>query len=254
MGQCRLAQRDTQGPGSADRDTTFLGSPGHAGTLDRADPLADGTARGSYPGIMLYRLTTWIAGAAPALAATFSLTLLSGCGSEIDAPPGWQVVKRGELNAASAALLESAESARNGLARGLVGELTAAIQEGGHVSAIGVCQERAPAIAATVSAEAGVKIGRTSAQLRQPGNQAPEWAQDHLAAAPEEALFIQGDKELRALFPIMIAPVCLACHGQEADLGDGVGGALAERYPADQAVGYKDGDLRGWFWVEASAD
>jgi hypothetical protein len=25
---------------------------------------------------------------------------------------------------------------------------------------------------------------------------------------------------------------------------------LKERYPADQATGFKDGDLRGWFWVE----
>jgi hypothetical protein len=26
--------------------------------------------------------------------------------------------------------------------------------------------------------------------------------------------------------------------------------ALAERYPADRAVGYAEGDLRGFFWAE----
>ena len=25
---------------------------------------------------------------------------------------------------------------------------------------------------------------------------------------------------------------------------------LAKEYPADQATGFKENDLRGWFWVE----
>jgi len=25
---------------------------------------------------------------------------------------------------------------------------------------------------------------------------------------------------------------------------------LAERYPADRAVGFTEGELRGWFWLE----
>ena len=27
--------------------------------------------------------------------------------------------------------------------------------------------------------------------------------------------------------------------------------ALAEHYPDDQAVAFAEGDLRGWFWIEA---
>jgi hypothetical protein len=26
--------------------------------------------------------------------------------------------------------------------------------------------------------------------------------------------------------------------------------ALLQRYPEDRAIGYAEGDLRGWFWVE----
>jgi len=25
---------------------------------------------------------------------------------------------------------------------------------------------------------------------------------------------------------------------------------LAAKYPMDQATGFKEGDLRGWFWIE----
>jgi hypothetical protein len=25
---------------------------------------------------------------------------------------------------------------------------------------------------------------------------------------------------------------------------------LAERYPADRAVGFEEGQIRGWYWVE----
>jgi len=193
-------------------------------------------------------------GARPSWTVALALgaALLTGCCSEApSAPAGWEPVKRGDLSGPGAALLKKAEAARNGLARGLVGELTAAIEAGGHVGAIGVCQERAPIIAEEASAEHGVRIGRTSAQLRQPKNAAPEWAKGRLTGAPEEILFTSGDTELRALFPITIAPVCLACHGEPDNLANGVAETLAASYPDDNATGYGDGDLRGWFWVEA---
>jgi hypothetical protein len=45
-------------------------------------------------------------------------------------------------------------------------------------------------------------------------------------------------------------PICGSCHGPERTLGPGVSARLAQRYPEDRAIGFRDGDIRGWFWVE----
>jgi hypothetical protein len=50
---------------------------------------------------------------------------------------------------------------------------------------------------------------------------------------------------LRLLRPITIGKPCLACHGDPATIDPAVRKVLAGRYPHDQAVGYKEGDLRG---------
>jgi hypothetical protein len=40
------------------------------------------------------------------------------------------------------------------------------------------------------------------------------------------------------------------CHGIEEQLNPRVRAELKDRYPKDQAIGFRDGDLRGWIWVE----
>jgi hypothetical protein len=45
--------------------------------------------------------------------------------------------------------------------------------------------------------------------------------------------------------PIMTGKLCLTCHGSQ--LAPPVAEALATHYPNDQAVGFKEGDLRGAF-------
>ncbi len=163
---------------------------------------------------------------------------------------GWHPVERADLSAAQVSVLGQYVEARDELFSSLFAELSGAIKASGHADAIGVCQERAPAIASEVSAKHGVRIGRTSARLRSPKNGAPEWASSLLEAEGSEQLMVRGDGEVRALFPILIAPKCLACHGQVDELGEGVASALSARYAGDQATGYSEGDLRGWFWVE----
>ena len=45
--------------------------------------------------------------------------------------------------------------------------------------------------------------------------------------------------------PLTVQPPCLACHGPEEGIAEEVRAALTQRYPHDQAVGYRLGDLRG---------
>jgi hypothetical protein len=50
--------------------------------------------------------------------------------------------------------------------------------------------------------------------------------------------------------PIAHRAICSPCHGRDDQLTPKVRAELAERYPKDRATGFKDGDLRGWLWVE----
>jgi hypothetical protein len=58
-----------------------------------------------------------------------------------------------------------------------------------------------------------------------------------------------GDK-VGLLRPIGVRAACLGCHGPRKQLAPAVLNELSERYPGDEATGFKEGDLRGWFWVE----
>jgi hypothetical protein len=121
----------------------------------------------------------------------------------------------------------------------------------GPAGAVRVCREAAPEIARSVSAQEDVRIGRTSWKLRNPANAAPEWAKSLLASKPEQARAAQGPEEvLGVTFPIRVASACLKCHGAPESIADDVREALVAAYPDDQATGFADGDLRGWFWVE----
>ena len=52
------------------------------------------------------------------------------------------------------------------------------------------------------------------------------------------------------LRPIAERPMCAGCHGPIDKISPGVLQVLADRYPTDRAVGFREGEIRGWFWVE----
>jgi len=142
-------------------------------------------------------------------------------------------------------LVEGAKAAAQAMGGALKAELEAALQAGGPVEALGVCQIRAPVIAAKISGEKGLKVSRTSLKVRNPNNAPKEWqakvlnAFEARKAAGEDPANLSyaevADHEFRFMKAIPTAPVCLACHG--------------ERYPQDRATGYREGDLRGAFVV-----
>jgi hypothetical protein len=101
-------------------------------------------------------------------------------------------------------------------------------------------------------------LGRSSARLRNPDNEAPAWVQRWLAAHSgskaeglEPVVEIEDDTA-HFLMPIAMEAMCLTCHGPEDTIAPEIAAVLAERYPADQATGYAVGDLRGVMWAEAS--
>lgn len=149
---------------------------------------------------------------------------------------------------------ERATTAKDELFQSLSTKLVTAMSSGGPVSAIEVCSKEAPKLAQEISARHGLTIGRTSFRLRNPQNAAPEWTQPFVANRDTDVQFVPlKNGATGAMFPIHLKPQCLTCHGPEEQIGDDVKQQLATYYPDDQATGFQDGDLRGWFWVEVPA-
>ena len=124
----------------------------------------------------------------------------------------------------------------------------------GPVAAIDVCQREAPQLAIEASKSSGVKIGRTGVRLRNPSNIPPSWAVTMIENKTEVPTFVMLDNGHAAgLLPIKLQAQCLMCHGPKDQIAPEVNDKLSELYPDDEAVGFQEGELRGWFWVELSS-
>jgi len=136
----------------------------------------------------------------------------------------------------------------------LMKALTEGLAEGAP-AAIAACRVEAPAIAGGLSVD-GVEMGRASHRLRNPANRAPGWVapvlDDYLGGGPVAPRAVElEDGRAGYIEPIPTKGLCLACHG--SDLQPEVSERIAELYPADQATGFAEGELRGVFWVSFPA-
>lgn len=157
--------------------------------------------------------------------------------------------------------LDQAKTAIAAFAGALKSELVSAMQSGGPIEAINVCNTRAILIGEEVSLEQGMTLSRVSLKNRNPGNAPNEWQAEVLdsfesrKAAGEgpatlawhEVADTESGKEFRFMKAIPTGAICLACHGQT--LAPPVTEQLAKLYPEDKAKGYSEGDLRGAFVV-----
>ncbi|HEY7501256.1 MAG TPA: DUF3365 domain-containing protein [Vicinamibacterales bacterium] len=126
----------------------------------------------------------------------------------------------------------------------------------GASAAFGFCHLDAMALAQRVGKSEGIAAGRTSDRLRNPHNAPRPWAAPLVAAhAGKRAKDVEGfavdlGDRVGVLRPIVEQPMCAGCHGPRETIAPAVIDAVRQRYPADRAIGFKDGDIRGWFWVE----
>lgn len=135
-------------------------------------------------------------------------------------------------------------------------ELTRLLAEGGPARAVQVCHMSATALINRLAREEGIAAGRTAARLRSPTNAPKPWAAPIVAryadgkAAAVDGFVVDLGSRIGVMRPIAQRPVCSSCHGLEEQLNPRVRDELKDRYPADRATGFKEGDLRGWIWVE----
>jgi hypothetical protein len=135
-------------------------------------------------------------------------------------------------------------------------ELTRELTAGGPGDAIQVCHLSATALTNRIAREEGVAAGRTSARLRTPSNAPKAWAAPVVKqyadtkASSVDGFVIDLGERVGVMRPIAHRAVCSPCHGLDEQLNPRVRAELKDRYPKDQATGFRDGDLRGWIWVE----
>lgn len=129
----------------------------------------------------------------------------------------------------------------------------------GVVEAIDYCNLEAPEITAKVPE--GVEVGRTSHRVRNPANEPTELLQAPLDYYLEmERLGEEASGQITQLpsgdwlyvEPIYTQAVCLACHGQ--NIAQEVQRTINKKYPDDQATDFKEGELRGMFWLKLAED
>lgn len=181
--------------------------------------------------------------------------LLVACGacSQEPARVGGEAA-RADVDAARRMADELAER----LTATLMQRMTAALEGDGVIAAARVCSEVAQSVTREVGAAHGATVRRTALRLRNPLNRPDDFErawlekQEERVAAGQPAVpeyhveLIAGSPELRHLRPIVFpGGVCVSCHGADAELAPEIRAFLAERYPDDQAVGFKPGDLRG---------
>lgn len=152
---------------------------------------------------------------------------------------------------------QRARDAIRGLGQLLQQMLGEELKRGGVEGAVRMCSENAQAVTEEFAREQGLEIRRVSVRYRNPKNRPDEfearvlatWAKSGKPATHIEKVKEGGKEWLRLMEPIRLQAMCVNCHGSEAQLTDEVKAALAERYPRDQATGFKPGDLRGAFSV-----
>jgi hypothetical protein len=188
-----------------------------------------------------------------AIAAPLTLVAVSGSVPRSQPSPVYAVaeapadlrpaVQRGDL------LIVSLQAA-------LVSELRRDLDEGGLSAALASCHIDTTDAAYRLARAEGIAAGRTASRLRDPTNAPRPWAAPIVARyADSRARDVSGfvvdlGDRVGLIRPIVEQASCAACHGPVANIDARVRATLSDRYPADRAVGFKDGDIRGWFWVE----
>jgi len=144
--------------------------------------------------------------------------------------------------AAEDKMLTEARGVASGIPPKLLAVLEEEIKKGGPEGAIGVCREKAPAMAKAASEKTGWAIRRVSLKNRNPKAVPDAW---------EEAVLKDFDKRTAAgekptgLEKGPTQDLCLQCHGTPDRISPATQAKLKELYPNDKGVGYGPAEIRG---------
>jgi hypothetical protein len=161
--------------------------------------------------------------------------------------------------AAEDPMLAEARSVATAIPPKLLEVLAEEIAKGGPESAIGVCRDKAPAMAKAASEKSGWAIRRVSLKNRNPKAVPDAWETavledfDRRVASGEkpaglekgETVSLDGKQTYRYMKALPTQELCVQCHGTMDKVSPAVQAKLKELYPDDKATGYGVGAIRG---------
>jgi Protein of unknown function (DUF3365) len=170
------------------------------------------------------------------------------------APRSWTVKDApAEYQDAAARATKAFDAVQSALSSRLMEEMKA----GGPTRAVTVCRDEAIPLTKKVAGEQRVAaLGRTSHLIRNPANAPRDWTKPFVEkaagrkAGDVQTVVVNLGSRVGVLRPIGVATACTICHGAREKQPESLRRALADAYPSDRAVGFEEGDLRGFFWAE----
>jgi len=187
------------------------------------------------------------------------LTLL-GCGSKETTTKDNAPAPGPAYEADEAVFTEASRNLVAQFGRDLKSELMGALNDGGAARALQVCRVKAPEIAAAHT-KGGWSVKRVSDRMRNPDDRPiadeveilakfsdPNFKQDYY----QDWYGSDSNKVFRYCQEIITQPMCLQCHGDLQTIDPELYKQIKIAYVWDKATGYKVGDVRGMFVVEAS--
>jgi hypothetical protein len=182
--------------------------------------------------------------------------LLLSCGQK---PGESQIVERMPID--SAYYLNRGDAITKAAFDSLSKTLQNAIRERGPAEAIAFCNSHALPITEAALTDEAYALKRTSLKIRNPKNKPSDFERSLLESYSQS--FARGEKlESRLVMredtvhfakPIMLMPLCTACHGGKQNMAPQVLSKIDALYPADEATDYASGDLRGMWHVKFKA-
>lgn len=161
-----------------------------------------------------------------------------------------------EQNATASMTLEARDKLKT-FAQTLKATLVSTIKTSGFEAGVQVCHKAAPEIAKQLSTDSW-ELSRISLKPRNIENKPVSWEQTVLLefekryASGEPISDLEyisaGPTQFTMVKAIPTDKICLACHGKKIEPSIKV--VIDERYPADLATGFSEGDIRGAFIVE----
>jgi hypothetical protein len=143
--------------------------------------------------------------------------------------------------------------------KALSSSLMQAMSYGGVPYALEFCNVEALPITDSVAAHFSAEISRLALKNRNPENypagrdeEILEWFQLQFENGTplSDTIILYNDDHLVYFAPIMLAEQCLACHGTPGnELSLDNHNYIKQFYPADKAVGFASGDLRGMWRI-----
>lgn len=184
-----------------------------------------------------------------------ALVAASSVELQAQAPGGWPTYPIKTAPAELRPAIQHGELILLSIQNAVLSELSRELDEGGPAGAFQVCHIAATSLIYRLRGE-GVAAGRTSARLRTPSNAPRAWAAPVVAryatasAAGVDGFVVDLGSRIGIMRPVAHRAICAPCHGLDEQLDPRVRTELKDRYRGDLAIGFKEGDLRGWLWAE----